>query len=72
MSASPQQRLDAIAEEIRGHMPCGFEICEQATHLVPGEGAAYALVVFAIGFSRHVARPRTAAGGRSSATPGGC
>jgi uracil-DNA glycosylase len=45
MSASPQQLLDAIAEEIRGHVPCGFEICEQATHLVPGDGAADARVV---------------------------
>ena len=46
MTASPQQRLDAIAEEIRGHVPCGFEICEAATNLVPGEGAAGAQVVF--------------------------
>ena len=46
MTASPQQRLDAIAEEIRGHVPCGFEICEAATNLVPGEGAAGARVVF--------------------------
>ena len=45
MTASPRQLLDAIAEEIRGHMPCGFEICEQATHLVPGDGAADARVV---------------------------
>jgi DNA polymerase len=45
MSASPQQLLDAIADEIRGHVPCGFEICEQATHLVPGEGAADARIV---------------------------
>jgi len=33
-----QAPLDAIAAEIRDHVPCGFEICEQATHLVPGEG----------------------------------
>src|SRR5829696_9261490 len=46
MTASPQQRLDAIADEIRGHVPSGFEICEQATHLVPGEGTADARVVF--------------------------
>jgi DNA polymerase len=45
MTASPQERLDAIAEEIRGHVPCGFEICEAAKHLVPGEGAAGARVV---------------------------
>jgi uracil-DNA glycosylase family 4 len=41
----PQKLLDAIAAEIRGHVPCGFEICEQATHLVPGEGSATADVV---------------------------
>ena len=45
MSARPQQLLDAIAEEIRGHVPCGFEICEQATNLVPGEGSATAAVM---------------------------
>jgi uracil-DNA glycosylase len=41
----PQALLDAIAQEIRDHVPCGFEICEQATHLVPGEGSATAGVV---------------------------
>jgi uracil-DNA glycosylase len=40
-----QQLLDAIAAEIRAHVPCGFEICEQATNLVPGEGSAAAPVV---------------------------
>ncbi|MEA2393552.1 MAG: uracil-DNA glycosylase [Solirubrobacteraceae bacterium] len=46
MSARDAQRLlDAIAEEIRNHVPCGFEICEQATNLVPGEGSATADVV---------------------------
>jgi DNA polymerase len=40
-----QPLLDAIAEEIRDHVPCGFEICEQATNLVPGEGDAQAGVV---------------------------
>ena len=38
--------LDAIAEEIRSHVPCGFEICEQATNLVPGDGNPDADVVF--------------------------
>jgi len=42
---SAQKLLDAIAAEIREHVPCGFEICEQATNLVPGEGSATALVV---------------------------
>ena len=37
--------LEAIAEEIVGHVPCGFDICEQATHLVPGEGNPDAEVV---------------------------
>jgi DNA polymerase len=47
VSARDAQRLlDAIAEEIRNHVPCGFEICEQATNLVPGEGSATADVVF--------------------------
>ena len=41
----PQKLLDAIAAEIREHVPCGFEICEQATNLVPGEGSATAPVV---------------------------
>jgi uracil-DNA glycosylase len=41
----PQKLLDAIAQEIRGHLPCGFAICEQATNLVPGEGSATAAVM---------------------------
>jgi DNA polymerase len=41
----PQKLLDAIAKEIRDHVPCGFEICEKATNLVPGEGSATAAVV---------------------------
>jgi len=40
-----QKLLDAIAVEIRAHVPCGFQICEQATNLVPGEGSATAPVV---------------------------
>jgi DNA polymerase len=30
--------LDALSEEIRRHSGCGYEICENATHIVPGEG----------------------------------
>jgi DNA polymerase len=41
----PQKLLDAIAAEIREHVPCGFEICEQATNLVPGEGSPTAAVM---------------------------
>ncbi len=40
-----QTLLDAIAAEIRDHVPCGFAICEAATNLVPGEGSATAEVV---------------------------
>jgi DNA polymerase len=40
-----QARLDAIAAEIVGHRPCEFEICNEATHLVPGDGPADARVV---------------------------
>ena len=40
-----QARLDAIAEEIRGHVPCGFAICEEASNLVPGDGNPDAAVV---------------------------
>jgi DNA polymerase len=30
--------LDALHDEIRTHAGCGFEICAQATNIVPGEG----------------------------------
>ena len=40
-----EARLEAIAREVLGHVPCGFAICEEATHLVPGEGPADARVV---------------------------
>jgi DNA polymerase len=46
MTTDRQALLDAIADEIRGHVPCGFEICELAQQLVPGEGDAHARVVF--------------------------
>jgi uracil-DNA glycosylase family 4 len=38
-------RLEAIANDIRGHLPCGFEPCETCTNFVPGEGSAQADVV---------------------------
>jgi DNA polymerase len=41
----PLQSLDALHEEIRTHTGCGFEICEQAIHIVPGEGNAAADVM---------------------------
>lgn len=37
--------LGRIAEEILGHRPCGFECCEAAQHLVPGEGDPDAAIV---------------------------
>jgi uracil-DNA glycosylase family 4 len=40
-----QALLDAIADEIREHGGCGFDVCEQATNMVPGEGSATAQIV---------------------------
>jgi uracil-DNA glycosylase family 4 len=39
--------LDALGAEIRAHSGCGFEPCETATHMVPGDGdrAARVMVV---------------------------
>ena len=37
--------LADLHDDIRTHRGCGFEICEAATHLVPGEGDADADVV---------------------------
>ena len=37
--------LDALHEEIRTHSGCGFAICEEAQHIVPGEGRADADVM---------------------------
>lgn len=45
MEASPFASLEAVAEAIRTHVPCGFEICETCTHLVPGEGSPTAEVM---------------------------
>jgi uracil-DNA glycosylase len=47
MEASPLPALEALHEEIRRHGGCGFEPCETATHMVPGEGnpAAEAMIV---------------------------
>jgi uracil-DNA glycosylase len=43
--ADRQALLDAIAEEIRAHGTCGFDVCDQAANMVPGEGSATADVV---------------------------
>src|SRR5918998_1746311 len=37
--------LDDLHEHIRAHTGCGFEICEGATNLVPGEGSETADVM---------------------------
>ncbi len=41
----PHALLDAIAADVRSHVPCGFAICEAAANLVPGEGSATAAVM---------------------------
>jgi len=46
MGNDADRALEAIAAEIRGHRPCGFECCETCGQLVPGEGDARARVVF--------------------------
>jgi uracil-DNA glycosylase len=43
--ADREALLDAIADEIRAHGTCGFDVCDQATNMVPGEGSATAAVV---------------------------
>src|SRR5262245_36851309 len=45
VSSDRQALLDAIADEIRSHGGCGFDVCAQATNMVPGEGSATAAVV---------------------------
>jgi len=40
------QALDALHEEIRDHGGCGFEPCETATNMVPGDGSATAELMF--------------------------
>jgi DNA polymerase len=67
--SSKATRLEAIAQEIRSHRPCGFECCEAAANLVPGEGdpdAAVVIVGEAPGASEDKAgRPFVGAAGRS-------
>ncbi len=45
MAAALVSPLEALHEEIRSHRGCGFAICEEATHIVPGEGSPTAGVV---------------------------
>src|ERR1044072_2732154 len=37
--------LEDLHEEIRTHGGCGFEPCESATHMVPGEGDPNAAIM---------------------------
>ena len=37
--------LEELHDEIRNHGGCGFEVCEAATNMVPGEGSADAEVM---------------------------
>jgi uracil-DNA glycosylase len=37
--------LSALHDEIRTHGGCGFDICENATNIVPGEGSPTADVM---------------------------
>jgi uracil-DNA glycosylase family 4 len=45
MKASPLPALEDLHEEIRSHGGCGFEPCEAATNMVPGEGSPTAEVM---------------------------
>jgi uracil-DNA glycosylase family 4 len=45
METSPLPALEDLHDEIRSHRGCGFEPCETATHMVPGEGSATAEVM---------------------------
>jgi uracil-DNA glycosylase family 4 len=45
MQASSLPELEALHEEIRNHGGCGFEPCETATNMVPGEGSPDAQVM---------------------------
>jgi uracil-DNA glycosylase len=46
MEAGPPLSLDDLRDEIRSHGGCGFEPCETATNMVPGEGDPMAQVMF--------------------------
>jgi uracil-DNA glycosylase len=46
MEIRPLPALEDLRDEIRSHRGCGFEPCETATNMVPGEGGASAEVMF--------------------------
>jgi uracil-DNA glycosylase family 4 len=45
MESGPLPALEDLHEEIRSHRGCGFEPCETATNMVPGEGSPTAQVM---------------------------
>ncbi len=45
MEAGPAATLEELRAEIANHSGCGFEPCETATNMVPGEGSAQAQVM---------------------------
>src|ERR671917_257975 len=45
MEAGPAATLDELRAEIINHSGCGFEPCETAANMVPGEGSAQAQVM---------------------------
>jgi DNA polymerase len=45
MEAGPPLSLEDLRDEIRSHGGCGFEPCETATNMVPGEGNPEAAVM---------------------------
>jgi uracil-DNA glycosylase len=45
MEPGPLPAIEDLHEQIRTHGGCGFEVCEAATHLVPGEGSPVADVM---------------------------
>jgi uracil-DNA glycosylase family 4 len=45
MEASPLPALDELVDAIRAHGGCGYEPCETATQMVPGEGSPVAEVM---------------------------
>ncbi|MDP9377848.1 MAG: uracil-DNA glycosylase [Actinomycetota bacterium] len=46
MAEPVYESLEAVAADVRSHGGCGFECCETATNLVPGEGDPRPDVVF--------------------------
>jgi uracil-DNA glycosylase len=45
MESGPLPAIEDLHKQIRTHGGCGFEVCEAATHLVPGEGSPVADVM---------------------------